>query len=614
MRTRHRGAALWLGLLPTLAWAQLVLPPEPVSPDGFDVSSPAAVTATGAQVTRAGPDVFRVVPERGARQVAITAGGQTKTLKVGPPVTTVSLSVTPGAPVKSKDTSAVLEIGLGAGSAPPVVRANVGRIEGLERTGPGKYRARYVLPETRYPEVAIIVAFSAWPHPQSVHGAFGVLRVPLASAVELPGRTEPNGEIRLTIAGQTFGPARAGADGSFRLPVTVPPGYGTAAGVTVDPIGNKRSSKIDLMLPPTDQLACVVTPTRLPADGVSKARVLCATSDRFGAVARGAKVVLTAKTGKLSAPRDLGDGVLEWTLVAPTERGGGVETLRAEWRQGAVDSREELSIELAPGPVARLSPAPEVESLVHLGSTWEVTLEARDALGRPTPGAQVKVSAPSGEARADPVSAAGTTSVRWRPAPGQPLGEAPLRVVAFGPFGTEPARLRAWTSGNELFAAVTDLAELPVADQRVLLATNGDEPRALVTGADGTVSLGALRDGVHELRHSDWPGLRLQLLVRGGKLVFPIDAQPPRVELERRVRVAPELPVNVRVVPERGGATWWLEASDGSVIEDREVVVATNGQAVRAKSHGRTRVSLAEGTVAVIDVATRVSAIAEVGR
>ena len=92
--------------------------------------------------------------------------------------------------------------------APPVVRANVGRVEALARTGPGTYRARYVLPSTNYPEVAILVALSAWPHPQSIYGAYGKMLVPLAAAVDLPGGTEPDAQIAITIAGQDV---RAGA-------------------------------------------------------------------------------------------------------------------------------------------------------------------------------------------------------------------------------------------------------------------------------------------------------------------------------------------------------------------------------------------------------------------
>ena len=267
----------------------------------------------------------------------------------------VSLQLTPAAPVKGRDTEAVLNITTTADRpAPPVLRANVGVIEAVERLAPGQYRARYVLPATRAPEVAIIVAFAPWPHPQSVDGAFGVLRVPMASAVEVPGRAEPGAEVRIKLGDATFGPVRAQGDGSFRLPLVVPPGFGVATTTTVDRVGNKRSAKLDLMLPRVDQLACVATPTTLPADGVSKARVLCASSDQHGGATRGAKVRWSGGHGTWSAAKELGDGVQEWTWTAPRELGTGVETLRASWKQRAVDSSEEVRISLSQGPVRTL--------------------------------------------------------------------------------------------------------------------------------------------------------------------------------------------------------------------------------------------------------------------
>jgi hypothetical protein len=231
---------------------------------------------------------------------------------------TVALSLSPASPVKGRDTTALLEISIGGVEqpAPPVLRANVGSFDAIERVGPSKFRVRYVLPTTRFPEVAIIVAFAPWPHPQSVEGAFGVLRVPIASAVEVPGKAEPGAEVVLTLAGTGFGPVKAGADGTFRLPVVVPPGYGIAKFATRDRVGNRRSTTLDLVLPPTDQLACVVTPTRLPADGVSKARVLCASSDRYGAPTKGARIVWSGGRGAFSFPRELGDGVQEWTWTS----------------------------------------------------------------------------------------------------------------------------------------------------------------------------------------------------------------------------------------------------------------------------------------------------------
>ncbi|MFP2913697.1 hypothetical protein ACLESD_53690, partial [Pyxidicoccus sp. 3LFB2] len=205
------------------------------------------------------------------------------------PATEVRLALEPPAPVKGRDKEALLTVRMlrpdGAeddSGAPPVVRASIGRVEGLERTGPGTYRARYVLPDTRYPEVAILVAFSAWPSPQSIHGAYGRVLVPLAASVTLPGTTEPDAQISVDIAGSSFGPVAAGSDGRFRIPIIVPPGHRIGEGRVVDRVGNVRRMPIDLMLPPTDGLACVLQPQRLPADGTSRARLVCATSDPLG--------------------------------------------------------------------------------------------------------------------------------------------------------------------------------------------------------------------------------------------------------------------------------------------------------------------------------------------
>lgn len=600
------------GVIAFAAWcapahADFFTPPEPVSPDGFEVRSTEPLIAEGASVAPLGPASFRVVPEVAAREVVLSAGGERRALKVGPPATTVSASLIPAAPVKGRDSSAELEIVVGeaGGTAPPVLRANVGEFGPVERTGPGRYRARYTLPVTRYPEVAVIVAFSAWPHPQSVHGALGVLRVPLASAVEVPGRTEPRAEMRLTIAGTSFGPVTASADGTFRLPVVVPPGYGTAIGEARDRVGNRRTSTVDLHLPPTDQLACVATPTRLPADGVSRARVLCATSDRFGAPAKGARVQMTASLGALSAAREVGPGLFEWTWVAPRERGDGKARLDARWRQGGNESSEHLEIALGQGPVAALKPA-ATEAVAFAGGTWSVVLEARDGLDRPVGGVRASARAPVGVLSVQPSSLDGTMRVAWRLPSDAVQGPTRAEVRAFGPTSDEPARLLAWSEGGRIFAAVTDLAGLPVTQQRLHL-----DERSVTTGDDGTVEL-TLRDGVHVLRHAEWPGLQHRLVVRGGALVYPTAERPPRVVLSLPVTVAPPVPVNVRLERDAGGVRWWLEAADGAPAEGREVLVTVNGESRRAVSGPPSHLAVNRGSVVVVDVATRVSALLEV--
>lgn len=600
-----------------------------VSPDGFEVAlrrgaGPAAdakLTLDGAEATKTDRG-FVVVPKPGARQVKLKAesGGVTADAAwdVGPPGARISLQLVGAVPVKNRDTAAELSVEvLGADgkpdpqSAPPVIRANVGTIENLTRVAAGRYRAKYVLPTTRYPEVAVVVAFSAWPHPQSVHGAFGALRVPLASFVDLPGQTERDADFSIVIAGQKFGPVKAGPDGRFKVPVVVPPGYGSGQGTTIDRLGNRRVTAFDLALPPTDQLACVISPTRLPADGVSRARVMCATSDPFGNVATAARVQLSAARGTLSAARPQDNGVVEWTYVAPRELSDKPDALAANWRQGNVNAHEDLTLQTLQGPAVQAKVQVD-EPLVHVGSHAVLKLEVADALGRPRPGAQVTVIAKGGETGTPLETAPGKLKVDWQP--GGVVGREPLTFRAWGPAGTEPARLIAWAELGVLYAAVTDLAGLPVPAQQLKVGE-----RTLTTDAEGVAKLDALKDGAIEIRHADWPGLATTVHVRdGGKWVFPAGARPGSAPQQLEMMVAPAVPVNVRVEAKGADVTYWVESPKGELLTGRKLKVAVTGGTPGAAQDkdGRTKLTVRDlkgpATVSVVDVETQVLGLAEV--
>ncbi|HEX8704880.1 MAG TPA: hypothetical protein VF815_38965, partial [Myxococcaceae bacterium] len=341
---------------------EILGPSEAVAPEGFAVAlvrrdetgAPVAprsptLTAVGAEV-RPGPaqpplSTFLVVPEPGSRTVVLRASDADLSAEsrhvIGPPAAGVALALEPAAPVKGRDKEATLTVrmlrpdgSLDDSGAQPVVRASVGRVEELTRVEPGTYRARYVLPTTNYPEVAILVALSAWPHPQSIHGAYGTVLVPLAAAVELAGNTEPDAQISISIAGTTYGPAQAASNGSFRLPVVVPPGNPLAQSRVVDRAGNVERRPFNLGLPPTDGLSCVLNPPRLPADGASRARMLCAASDARGRLVPEARVTAKARHGTLQGPQRAAGGLLEWIYTPPQGLPPAPEQLLATWPQG----------------------------------------------------------------------------------------------------------------------------------------------------------------------------------------------------------------------------------------------------------------------------------------
>ena len=629
-------------LLCAPAWAdtlEILGPSSAVAPDGFPVAlvrkdsagrpvpmGKPSVQADGAELREdtAEPPLrtFVVTPRPGARDVVVRASvdglaAQARYV-LGPPAAEVRLALDPPAPVKGKDTEARLTVQLvrpdgtaDDSGAPPVVRVSVGRVEGLERTGPGTYRARYVLPDTRYPEVAILVAFSAWPSPQSIHGAYGRVLVPLAASVNLPGTTEPDAEISIDIAGQTFGPVAAGHDGRFRVPIIVPPGHRIGQGRVVDKVGNVRRMPIDLRLPPTDGLACVLQPQRLPADGVSQARLVCATSDAMGAPVEDARVTAQVRHGTLRGPMRAPGGLLEWRYTAPRTLTA-AKRIEAAWPQRGPGSRESPARELVQGPVAESHLRVE-ETLVHRGARTRVVVTARDAFERPRPGATVEWSAPVGELSAPEEAPPGTFTSTWSiPAEGE-AGEVDLRARAWGPSGSEPARLRVWLAEGSLYAGVSDLAGLPVPAQA--LRVDGHE---VVTGVDGTVRLGPARPGKVELAHAVWTGLTRTVHVLGSDgPVFPMERPLVPSFVAQNVRLAPAVPVNVRMQVAGPRVTYWVEDASGQVLSGRNVFVSlsTGERTDEVTKEGRTSFTVrAAGpvSVSIADVATGVTALAEV--
>jgi hypothetical protein len=617
-------------------------PSEAVPPEGFSVAlvlrdaagtpGAAASPTLVAEEAEVRPEpappplrAFRILPRPGARSVALRASAgplhaQARYV-IGPPASRVELALEPAAPVKGRDTEATLTVRMlrpdGSpedSGAPPVVRASVGRVEELARSGPGTYRARYLLPKTNYPEVAILVALSSWPHPQSIHGAFGRVVVPLAASVNLPGETEPEASISIVIAGVKYGPVQAAGNGSFRVPVVVPPGHRIGQGLIVDRAGNVQRRAIDLGLPQTDGLACVLNPQRLPADGSARARILCAASDSMGKPAPDARATAKARYGTLQGPQRAEGGLLEWLYTAPRHRPSEPERILASWSRGGVNSQEEMTLQLVQGPAERLSLALGA-SQVYLGAEVPLALTVEDSSGQPRPGAQVVLHTPLGTVSSPREAAPGSFQATWTLPPEGPLGEVPVTARAMGPLGTEPARISAWVEGGTLRLGVSDLAGLPIPQQPLRV---GGQP--YLTGEDGTLSVGALSPGKLEVVHGVWPGLRKTLHVLGqGGPVYPED--PPLVPgpVVRPVPVQPAVPVLVQLQVEGARVTYWVEDLKGQVLPGRAVHVAlSSGHAAATESHeGRTRFTLA-GTqgvpvsVSVADVATGVTALAEV--
>ena len=130
--------------------------------------------------------------------------------------------------------------------------------------------------------------------------AVGHAILPLSAAVDLPGQLRAarpdDGDARRP---RSFGPAVADARGRFSVPVVIPPGARFASASTVDALGNRRATEIDLHLPEVDRLACAAWPRALPADGRAEASVWCVASTARARPAKGARLGLTASAGEV---------------------------------------------------------------------------------------------------------------------------------------------------------------------------------------------------------------------------------------------------------------------------------------------------------------------------
>jgi hypothetical protein len=176
----------------------------------------------------------------------------------------VVLSLSAASPVLGIDAEVELRI-LASGDFPwplpmPRIVCSTGRIEDLVREGPATFSARFVLPPTRFPQVALIIAdFS---HDSLI--LRGTLVVRLRAAASPAFRTEPGAKVTVQVGDKDFGPVIARRDGSIHVPVVVPPGIDFALARSMNRYGKSSQQLIDLKIPPSRRMM-VLAPEKLAA-------------------------------------------------------------------------------------------------------------------------------------------------------------------------------------------------------------------------------------------------------------------------------------------------------------------------------------------------------------
>jgi len=579
----------------------LSLPPWPLWPDGELVAAPpgALLTADQAQVEPVVPGLWRIRPEPGARSVTVRAAGREAVAQVEPPTGSVELSVRPAAPVKGRDVRVAVELQVRSAAgqpdpsaAAPRLVASSGRVGVVEPIGPGRFRTTYLLPEARWPEVVALFAVVPRCPSCATPAALGSLRLPLASAIELPGETEPGVSTTLEVGGALHGPVRADAAGRFRIPVVVPPGAAHGVSRSVSGLGNERRTLIDLGLPPAPRIACAAHPSRLPADGQARAGIFCLAHQATGAPEEGGAIELSVPRGRLVRQR-WERGL--WRAEYQAPRGGqGLVEVVARRREVASGGTAAVLVELAPGAPAHID--------------WKVA-------GEPLlPGESALAEAVAVDARGD------------RLGPAQ--GDGPhASEVAVGRFVAR-AEL-----GHGLDPVDLAFALQPVApDEAATLALrrDGEAWVAEARSVDGRpakwVELtfgGGVRgqtDALGDARvpvtgPSEWVTAPGGLRAAGWAWASP-PAQPIAVKRRAAVALRPPGQGDVTATVEGRWVTWTVRGPTGGPDPSRPVQLrsrsVTLGTPEAVGQGGRAEVLGGSGLVAVVDVQSGAAALVEV--
>ena len=531
------------------------------------------VTVVGARARAATDALFVPVrvraPSSGTLTVVATGGDDEARLVLAvAPLEELAVTVDPPQATKVDGTTPPITVRVvgGANGVVPRLHASSGTLSALVQDAPGRWHASYRPSGTRYPEVVILTTARPWPHEGSPAFALAHAVLPLSSSIVLPGETRPAVDVKVDIAGATFGPVRSDERGRFAVPVVVPPGIGAAAGTSVDRLGTRRVTPIDLHLPPTNRVAIAAFPTALVAGEDAEGSIAVIVVDKTGAPARETPQV-KARRGKVGDLRALTGGRFVARYQPPASPGADVVEARLGDRSLAT-----VAITVRAGaPVAVQASARATLLVAPSNERAELAVEARDAHGAVVDDAIITARATHGGTAVE----RGPTGQRVWYAP--PASASPwrddVRVHARAAAGTLAAAVALGALGDGTPAVLAvDVVGRPVPKALVRIATGG----AVRANAEGVLPVPVA------------PG-RFTFYVEGNAVPVPllIGRAPdgalvgwPRQPAVRAALVAIDLmeptPVDVQVERGEDGALVWRVVGGGA--GERRVLVTRPGR------------------------------------
>lgn len=362
------------------------------------------------------------------------------------------------------------------------VTTNIGSVHLTKESGPGRYEAEFVPPGDPFPQVAIVMV--AWPDGARFgRVAVGRVVIPITARIVLPGKTAPGTRMKMTVAGRTFGPVSADSGGSFSLPILVPPGYDTGRASSVDRVGNRKTRRVNLYLPETNQLGIWAYPRQLVAGTVDACRILVTTIDKFGKPMdlRNRKtrdLKIEADRGKIHGLRRIARGLFEAYYLPPKTVGQGGDEVRVGFPGGGSKSYAKVELNLLPGPAARLELV--LPELLAADGKSKGMVKARvfDELGNPASKQVMELYSSVGSFSKTIEESAGVFVSALIVEPDPASWKAEVRAVATNSRSAKAFRLevsagsllRKKHGGFVLTAVLVDSFGLPVENQKVEFA------------------------------------------------------------------------------------------------------------------------------------------------
>ncbi len=233
--------------------------------------------------------------------------------------------------------------------APPgplSVECSAGTLEQLRETAPGQWRGETV----------------------------GFAALPLSGGGDAEVRTRPGAVVSVSIGPETFGPLRAGADGTAVVPVVVPPGVDFA---------QQGGRLIDLHVPRTRTVQLAPLDRELAADRDQEIEIAVAAVSRAGEPLEDAPLQWTTSRGELTRAEAVAPGLYRVRWRIP--RGSAGEIFVRASVPGD-PSPSEAVVRLVPGAIASIELKALQATAVAGGNAVELSALAVDAAGNPADG------------------------------------------------------------------------------------------------------------------------------------------------------------------------------------------------------------------------------------